>query len=92
MSLKYVYIPIFAFLTMCFMAWSEERKKKNRLNHLLRWRKIRDVYLEHKTEDIPDTVIHKKYIYPQFFISRRTLVDILGCPIDKQLKELGEKT
>ena len=73
------------------MAWSEERKKTNQLNKLLRYRKIRDVYLTHKTEDIPDTVIHKKYIYPQFFISRRTLVEVLGTNIDKLLRELGQE-
>lgn len=57
-------------------------------NTLLRYKNIRDLYLEHKTEDIPDSVILRKYIYPTYPISRTTLITILNCPIDKLLKEL----
>ena len=59
-------------------------------NKLLRYKDIRDVYLEHKTEDIPTTVIHRKYIYPRFYISRTTLYTVLNTPINKLLKEMGE--
>lgn len=58
-------------------------------NTLLRYKAIQDEYLKFKTEDIPTTVIHRKYIYPKFFISRTTLYTILGTPINKKLKELG---
>ncbi|MBK5213620.1 MAG: hypothetical protein JJE55_08180 [Flavobacteriaceae bacterium] len=57
-------------------------------NKLLRYQSILDLYLEKKTEDIPDTVIWRKYIYPTFHISRRTLVTILGTPVNKELKEI----
>lgn len=59
-------------------------------NKLLRYQKVLDVYLAHKTEDIPDTVIWRKYIYPQFHISRRTLVTILGTPVSRELKKISE--
>jgi len=54
-------------------------------NTLLRYKNIRDLYLEHKTEDIPDTVVLRKYIFPLYPISRTTLNTILNCPIEKQL-------
>lgn len=58
-------------------------------NTLLRYQKIRDLYIKHKTEDIPDTVVLRKYIYPFYPISRTTLNTILNCPIEKQLNELA---
>lgn len=57
-------------------------------NKLLRYQKVLDLYLQEKTEDIPDTVIWRKYIWPTFHISRRTLVTILGTPVVKELKEI----
>lgn len=57
-------------------------------NTLLRYKNIRDLYLEHKTEDIPDTVVLRKYIFPTYPISRTTLNTILNCPIDKYLTQL----
>lgn len=58
-------------------------------NTLLRYKNIRDLYLTHKTEDIPDSVILRKYIYPTYPISRGTLNTILNCPIDKLLNEIN---
>ena len=58
-------------------------------NTLLRYKIIRDIYLQHKTEDIPDTRILKRYIYPKYPISRTTLNTILSTPIDKLLTELN---
>ncbi len=58
-------------------------------NTLLRYKLIRDLYLEKKTEDIPDTVILRKYIYPIYPISRTTLNTILNCQIDKELAKLN---
>ena len=64
----------------------------NQRNKLLRYKAIQEVYLKHKTEDIPFAVVHRKYIYPQFFISIGTLYNVLGTPIDKQLKELESQS
>lgn len=61
-------------------------------NKLLRYKAIRDVYLTHKTEDIPVRVVHRRYIYPVFFISIGTLYNVLNTPIDKQLKELESQS
>lgn len=58
------------------------------LNKLLRYKNIKALYDVHKTEDIPDTVILRKYIYPVYPISRTTLWTILTTPINKELKEL----
>lgn len=58
-------------------------------NTLLRYKNIRDIYLQHKTEDIPDTRILKRYIFPRYPISRTTLNTVLSTPIDKLLSELN---
>lgn len=58
------------------------------LNTLLRYRNIRDLYLKHKTEDIPDTVVLRKYIYPVFAISRTTLNTILSTNIERELSKI----
>lgn len=65
--------------------------KPLRRNTLLRYQIIRDIYLQYKTEDIPDTVILRKYIYPRFPISRTTLNTILNTPIEKKLAELNQQ-
>jgi len=57
-------------------------------NKLLRYKLILDLYLKHKTEDIPVTVVHRKYIFPIYPISRKTLYEVLNTPVDKQLKEI----
>ena len=73
---------IFLFITMA---------KTLQRNTLLRYKNIRDLYLEHKTEDIPDTVVLRKYIYPRYPISRTTLNTILSTPIDRYLAELNNR-
>jgi len=57
-------------------------------NKLQRYRLIVALYQKHKTEDIPTTVVWRKYIFPVYPISRTTLYTILCTPIDKELKEL----
>ena len=64
-------------------------RKPLQRNTLLRYKNIRDLYLEHKTEDIPDTVVLRKYIFPKYPISRTTLNTILNCPIEKKLAEIS---
>lgn len=59
-----------------------------KMNKLLRYKAIQNEYLSHNTIDIPLTVIWRNYIYPKYYISKGTLQNILGTPIDKQIKEL----
>lgn len=62
------------------------------INKLKRYKLILDLYQKHKTEDIPDTVILRKYICPVYPISRTTLYTILCTPVNKLLKELEPTT
>ena len=62
-------------------------EKKLQINTLFRYKNIRDLYLKYKTEDIPDTVVLRKYIYPVYPISRTTLNTILNTPIDRELNK-----
>lgn len=63
------------------------RKRFGR-NTLLRYQRVKELYLQYKTEDIPDTVILRKYIFPVYPISRGTLNTILATPIEKEMKSL----
>ena len=65
--------------------------KKLQVNTLFRYKNIRDLYLKYKTEDVPDTVVLRKYIYPVYPISRTTLNTILNTPIDRELNKLSNK-
>ena len=62
--------------------------KGKRKNMLLRYKSIMEEYNKYYNSDIPITVIHKKYIYPKFFISRDTLYRIFNTQIDEELEEL----
>lgn len=57
-------------------------------NCLLRYQNIIDLYVKHKTEDIPTTVVLRKYIYPIYPICRTTLYTILETPVQKELKKI----
>jgi len=61
----------------------------NSANKLFRWKIIVTEFNSHKHRSLPTTVIHKRFIYPKFFISISTLNSILATPIDKELKKLG---
>lgn len=67
-----------------------KQQKGIQKNKLLRYKKILDLYKEVKTEDIPVTVVWRKYIYPVYPISRTTLYTILATPVEKELKEIKE--
>lgn len=69
---------------------NNQRLKGVQINKLKRYKLIMDLYKEHKTEDIPTTVILKKYISPVYPISRTTLYTILCTPVNKLLAELEE--
>ncbi len=57
-------------------------------NKLKRYKLILDLYHKHKTEDIPDAVILRKYIFPIYPISRTTLYTILTTPVNKEIAAL----
>jgi hypothetical protein len=59
-----------------------------RHNTLKRYKLIMELYKKHKTEDIPDTVILRKYICPVYPISRTTFHTILCTPVNKEIAEL----
>lgn len=60
-------------------------------NKLLRYKLIVDLYNKHKTEDIPTTVVLRKYIRPIYPISRTTLYNILNTPVEREFKALNEQ-
>lgn len=59
-----------------------------RRNLLNRYKLIMDEFDRHYTPDKPITVIHRKYIYPKFFISRDTLYEIFKLDIPHELQKL----
>lgn len=65
-----------------------KQKQGIQKNKLLRYKAVLEVYNEKINEDVPVTVVWRKYIYPQFHISRRTLYTILATPVEKELKEI----
>lgn len=74
-----------AFFYICVM-----KKKMIQRNTLMRYQKIKELYRSRKTEDIPTTVILRKYIYPVYPISRNTLIKILNTDLDAEMKRLIE--
>lgn len=50
-----------------------------------------DEFNKYDSRHIPITVIHRKFIYPKFFISRDTLYRIFNTPIEEELQMLGYK-
>lgn len=59
-------------------------------NKLLRYKLIKELYLKYKTEDIPTTVVWRKYICPVYPISRTTLYEVLCTPVNAELKKIEE--
>lgn len=59
-------------------------------NKLLRYKLVKELYKKYKTEDIPTTVVWRKYIYPVYPISRTTLYEILCTSITSELKRIEE--
>lgn len=72
------------------MSKSTNRNLGLQKNKLLRYRLIKELYLKHKTEDIPTTVVWRKYICPVYPISRTTLYEVLCTPITSELKKVEE--
>lgn len=59
-------------------------------NKLLRYKLIKELYQKHKTEDIPTTVVWRKYICPVYPISRTTLYEVLCTSVTIELKKVEE--
>ncbi len=57
-------------------------------NKLLRYKLIKELYVLHKTEDIPTTVVWRKYIMPIYPISRTTLYQVLNTGITSELNKI----
>ncbi|MEN2416388.1 hypothetical protein [Flavobacterium mesophilum] len=72
------------------MSISTNRTLGTQRNKLLRYKLIKDLYNKHKTEDIPTTVVWRKYIYPVYPISRTTLYEILCTAVTIELKKVEE--
>lgn len=72
---------------------NEKQIQGTQLNKLKRYKLILDLYKQHKTDDIPTTVVWRKYICPVYPISRTTLYAILCTPVNKLLSEMeAQKT
>lgn len=70
------------------MESTNKQQKGIQIAKLKRYKLIMDLYKLHKTEDIPTTIVLKKYIQPVYPISRTTLYTILCTPVNKLLAEL----
>lgn len=62
-----------------------------KLNKLRRYQLILELYNQHKTPDIPVSVVWRKYICPIYPISRTTLYEILGTAVNKELMRVEEE-
>ena len=61
------------------------RREASRRNQLLRYQAVMEEFNRHDARYIPITVIWREFIYPKFFISRKTLYKILNTDVDEQL-------
>jgi hypothetical protein len=59
-------------------------------NKLLRYKLIKELYNKHKNEDIPTTVVWRKYIFPIYPISRTTLYEVLCTSVTSELKKVED--
>lgn len=66
-----------------------KKRRTSRINFLLRVRAVQATYMEHYVEGLPLTVIHRKHIYPQHFISIASLREYLTIPVQNELKKLN---
>lgn len=67
------------------MRTMEEQRKGYRRNQLLRYKAIMDEFNLHDCRYVPISVIWREFIYPKFFISRKTLYRVLSMDIEKEL-------
>ncbi len=67
------------------MGTMEKQRKGYRRNQLLRYKAIMDEFNLHDCRYVPISVIWREFIYPKFFISRKTLYRVLSMDIEKEL-------
>ncbi len=79
------------FLWFNFGTMGNRRTQGIQRNKLLRYRAIEETYLKHKTDDIPFTVVWRKYVYPVHFISIGTLYNVINTPIKKELQKIEDQ-
>lgn len=72
------------------MPISSQRSLGIQRNKLLRYKLIKELYQKHKTEDIPTTVVWRKYVCPVYPISRTTLYEILCTSITVELQKIED--
>ena len=65
------------------------QRHNNRKNFLLRVNAVQSLYQKYKIEGLPDTVVHRKYIFPAFFISLQTFREYLAVNVRREFKALG---
>lgn len=61
-------------------------------NTLLRYKEIKDLYLKLNKQGLSNINIHRLHLYPKYFISIRTLYNILSTPIERDLRALNLQT
>ena len=59
-------------------------------NHLLRYRAVMQEFNQHDCRYTPISVIWREFIYPKFFISRKTLYKILSTDVEGELAMLAD--
>lgn len=64
------------------MKTMEKQRKGYHRNQLLRYRAIMEEFNQHDCRYIPIAVIWREFIYPKFFVSRRTLYRILNTDVE----------
>jgi len=87
---SYNFFFFLSFKILSLMPISSNRSLGIQKNKLMRYKLIKELYQKHKTEDIPTTVVWRKYVYPVYPISRTTLYEILCTPITSELKKIEE--
>ena len=65
------------------------RREASRRNQLLRYQAVMKEFNRHDARYIPITVIWREFIYPKFFISRKTLYHILNTDVASEIRELA---
>ena len=67
------------------MGTMEKQRKGYRRNQLLRYKAIKDEFNLHDCRYMPISVTWREFIYPKFFISRKTLYRVLSMDVEKEL-------
>lgn len=67
----------------------DSRREASRRNQLLCYQAVMEEFNRHDARYIPITVIWREFIYPKFFISRKTLYHILNTDVASEIRELA---